>query len=125
MLSEGRAEAGGIAFGVVQSGTGPLALCLHGFPDSAWTWRRLLPALAPERWRRPVTIGVPPLTLDERLFADYEQFKRFFHLFLLKSSHARSVLAANDMAFVEQAGHFLHLEHPEEVGARIVRWVVG
>src|SRR4051812_50195551 len=25
---------------------GPLALCLHGFPDSAWGWRHLLPALA-------------------------------------------------------------------------------
>lgn len=24
----------------------PLALCLHGYPDSAWTWRHLLPELA-------------------------------------------------------------------------------
>lgn len=25
---------------------GPLALCLHGYPDSAWTWRHLMPELA-------------------------------------------------------------------------------
>ncbi len=25
---------------------GPLAVCLHGFPDTAWTWRHLLPLLA-------------------------------------------------------------------------------
>lgn len=27
-------------------GDGPLAICLHGFPDTAWTWRHLLPVLA-------------------------------------------------------------------------------
>lgn len=31
--------------------TGPLALCLHGFPDSAHSWRHLLPALADAGYR--------------------------------------------------------------------------
>src|SRR5271165_3393281 len=35
-----------LQFGVLEAGSGPLALCLHGFPDSARTWRYLLPALA-------------------------------------------------------------------------------
>ena len=30
---------------------GPLALCLHGFPDSAWTWRFLAPELASAGFR--------------------------------------------------------------------------
>jgi pimeloyl-ACP methyl ester carboxylesterase len=45
-LTEGRITAGGLEFGYLAAGTGPLALCLHGFPDSAWTWRHLLPELA-------------------------------------------------------------------------------
>jgi pimeloyl-ACP methyl ester carboxylesterase len=34
--------------GVLEAGPpdGPLALLLHGFPDTAWTWRHLMPALA-------------------------------------------------------------------------------
>jgi len=38
----------GIEFSYLESGPpeGPLALCLHGFPDSAHTWRHLMPALA-------------------------------------------------------------------------------
>jgi pimeloyl-ACP methyl ester carboxylesterase len=38
--------ANGLEFGFLEAGSGPLALCLHGFPDSARTWRHLLPALA-------------------------------------------------------------------------------
>ena len=34
--------ANGLQFGVLEVGSGPLALCLHGFPDSAHTWRYLL-----------------------------------------------------------------------------------
>jgi pimeloyl-ACP methyl ester carboxylesterase len=38
----------GIEFSYLETGPseGPLALCLHGFPDSAHTWRHLMPALA-------------------------------------------------------------------------------
>jgi pimeloyl-ACP methyl ester carboxylesterase len=171
MISRLRAStvtANGLTFGVVEAGSGPLALCLHGFPDSAHSWRYLLPALAdagfhavapfmrgyaptgipadgcfglgalvadavalhdalggddravligsdwgaetaygaaafaPDRWRRVVTLGVPPLALDTKIFADYDQLKRFFYLFFLKTPFAESVLAAHDMAFLDR-----------------------
>ena len=43
-------------------GRAPLALCLHGFPDSAWTWRHLLPALAAAGYRAvaPLLRGYAP-----------------------------------------------------------------
>lgn len=30
---------------------GPIALCLHGFPDTAYGWRKLAPRLAQAGWR--------------------------------------------------------------------------
>jgi pimeloyl-ACP methyl ester carboxylesterase len=41
-------QANGVEFACLTDGPadGPLALCLHGFPDSAHTWRYLLPSLA-------------------------------------------------------------------------------
>jgi len=167
-LRQGRIEANGIEFRYLVAGSGPLALCLHGFPDSAYTWRHLLPqlartgfravapfmrgyaptvvpadgcyrlgalvadtvalhealdgddqavligsdwgaeaaygaaAIAPERWRRLVTIAVPPAALDERIFSDYQQLKRFFYVFLMKTPRAESVIAADEMAFLDR-----------------------
>ena len=34
-----------LAFHALEAGSGPLALCLHGFPDDARTWRHQMPAL--------------------------------------------------------------------------------
>ena len=45
-MDERRVSANGIDFSCLEAGEGPLALCLHGFPDSPYTWRYLLPALA-------------------------------------------------------------------------------
>lgn len=51
-IIEGSIEANDLTFGYLAAGEeGPLALCLHGFPDSAWTWRHLLPALADAGFR--------------------------------------------------------------------------
>src|SRR5713226_3737093 len=137
-------RANEIEFALIEAGSGPLALCLHGFPDTAHTWRHLLPVLAgarfmrgyapsavpgdgdyrvgaliadavalhqvlggdgdavlighdwgaeaaygaaafaPDRWRRVVTLVVPPAALDEVLYNDYEQLKRFFYVFMFR-----------------------------------------
>jgi pimeloyl-ACP methyl ester carboxylesterase len=49
-----------------------------------------------------VTLAVPPLALDTRIFADYDQLKRFFYVFFLKTPIAESVVAAQDMAFLDR-----------------------
>ena len=50
-ITEGRITAGDLEFAYLEAGSGPLALCLHGFPDTPWTWRHLLPALAEAGFR--------------------------------------------------------------------------
>ena len=47
----GVVRANGLRFHYLEEGEGPLALCLHGFPDSPWSYRYLLPALAKAGYR--------------------------------------------------------------------------
>jgi pimeloyl-ACP methyl ester carboxylesterase len=62
-----RYRANGINFEALTWGPeeGPLALCLHGYPDTAWTWRHLGPALAADGWHvvAPFTRGYAPTDL--------------------------------------------------------------
>lgn len=53
---------GGLDRTVWEMGEGPLALCLHGFPDTPRTFRALLPALAQAGFRAaaPVLRGYEP-----------------------------------------------------------------
>ncbi|MFC0042307.1 alpha/beta fold hydrolase [Actinomadura rayongensis] len=165
-IAKGSIQANGLKFGFLEAGPerGPLALCLHGFPDSAYTWRHLLPELAaagyravapfargyaptavpadgayqsgalvadavalheelggdqdavlighdwgtaaaygaaviaPERWRRVVTLAGPPLAATGDAFQRYEQLKRWFYLFLFQTPLAELVL---DRLFIE------------------------
>ncbi len=59
--------ANGLEFAYLADGPddGPLALCLHGFPDSAHTWRYLLPELASAGFRAvaPFLRGYAPTQL--------------------------------------------------------------
>jgi len=51
----GSVTANSIDFHYIELGAGPLVLCLHGFPDNAYTYRYLLPVLAEAGFR-----GVAP-----------------------------------------------------------------
>ncbi|NUR26424.1 MAG: alpha/beta hydrolase [Catenulispora sp.] len=44
-------HANGSRFHVVEAGTGPLILLLHGFPEFWWAWHQQLPALADAGYR--------------------------------------------------------------------------
>lgn len=44
-------KAGELTFTAYEMGKGPLVLCLHGFPDTPYTFRHLLPALAGAGYR--------------------------------------------------------------------------
>jgi pimeloyl-ACP methyl ester carboxylesterase len=68
-LDRGEIAANGVTFAYLAAGPpdGPLALCLHGFPDSAWTWRHLLPQLAAAGYRAvaPFQRGYAPTSVPE------------------------------------------------------------
>ena len=64
-ITTGTVSANGVDFTYLECGSGPLALCLHGFPDSAHSWRHLLPALAAAGYRAvaPFTRGYAPTSV--------------------------------------------------------------
>jgi pimeloyl-ACP methyl ester carboxylesterase len=166
-ISEASTTVDDLEVGYLHAGEGPLALCLHGFPDSAWTWRHLLPALAdagfhavapflrgyaptavpadgryqtaalaldaiglhdqlggdgdavivghdwgamatyvaanhaPERWRRVVTMAVPPAGAVAGSFLTYQQLKRSWYMFFFQHALADMVVPMADLAFID------------------------
>ncbi len=44
-------EANGVRFAYLSEGSGPLVLLLHGFPDTAHSWDRVMPAVAAAGFR--------------------------------------------------------------------------
>ena len=165
--TEGRVVANDVEFAYLEEGSGPLALCLHGFPDSAWTYRHLLPALAaagfhavapwmrgyaptavppdgryqtaalgldacalhealggggdaviighdwgamatyvaanhePDRWRRIVTMAVPPAGAVAGGFMQYRQLKKSWYMFFFQHALSDTVVGMDDLAFID------------------------
>jgi pimeloyl-ACP methyl ester carboxylesterase len=131
-------RANDLEFGLLEAGSGPLALCLHGFgipADGAYQVGALVAdavalhqvlggdkdavlighdfgaeaaygaaAYAPDRWRRVVTLAVPPAALDPVLFSDYEQLRRFFYLFMFRDplGFADAMVARDGMSFLDK-----------------------
>jgi pimeloyl-ACP methyl ester carboxylesterase len=165
--TEARVTANGVDFAFLEAGSGPLALCLHGFPDSAHTYRHLLPALAdagfravapwmrgyaptavpddgryqtavlgldacalhdalggdgdaviighdwgamatyvaanhePDRWRRVVTMAVPPAGAVGAGFMQYRQLKKSWYMFFFQHGLSDVVVGMDDLAFID------------------------
>jgi len=61
-MQQGMVDANGLTFSYLEEGEGPLVLLLHGFPDNASTWDRVMPALAGAGYRTvaPFMRGYPP-----------------------------------------------------------------
>ncbi len=63
-ITEGQGTVGGLRMCWLEAGPvdGPLAICQHGFPDTPWGWRWLLPALAGAGFRAvaPYARGYAP-----------------------------------------------------------------
>jgi pimeloyl-ACP methyl ester carboxylesterase len=64
--------ANGLKFGYLSEGKGPLVLCVHGFPDTAYTWDRTLTVLAKAGFRAvaPFTRGYHPTEIPKN--KDYD-----------------------------------------------------
>ncbi|MFZ9629501.1 MAG: alpha/beta fold hydrolase [Ilumatobacteraceae bacterium] len=64
-IAQASVEANGVTFHYLTAGSGPLALCLHGFPDTAHSWRHLLPELARAGYRAvaPFQRGYAPTSV--------------------------------------------------------------
>lgn len=60
-------QANGLEFAYLSQGDGPLVLCLHGFPDTAYTWVDLMQRLGAQGYRvvAPFTRGYAPTGIPD------------------------------------------------------------
>lgn len=99
---------------------GPLAVLLHGFPDTAWTWRHLGPRLAAQGWHvvAPFTRGYAPSDVPEDgCFAIGALMSDAVGVHHACAGDERSMLVGHDWGAI--TAHALGA-HPDSPFARVV-----
>ncbi|HEV2756574.1 MAG TPA: alpha/beta hydrolase [Actinomycetota bacterium] len=66
---EERVSAGGDTINVASAGEGPALLLLHGWPETWWRWRHVIPGLA--RDRRVIAVDLPGFGASTNRGGDY------------------------------------------------------
>jgi len=71
-------DANGLRFAYLTEGRGPLVLLLHGFPDTPYTWDRVMPAIAQAGFRAvaPFMRGYRPTDIPTTASYDAETLGR-------------------------------------------------
>jgi haloalkane dehalogenase len=111
-------RAAGIAYRAAGDPTGPVAVLLHGYPESSYMWRHLLPVLADAGWRvlAPDLPGYgdsepdPPGTWERHV----EALQRFVSELAL----TRVALVTHDWGVM--IGLRWACENPQAVGALVI-----
>lgn len=108
-------DANGLRFGYLEQGKGPLVLLVHGFPDTAFTWDRALPALAEAGYHAvaPFTRGYAPTAIPADGAYDTDTLGKDLVALVLALGADAAVLVGHDWG--ASAGYAAAAMAPERV----------
>lgn len=91
-------SANGLRFACLEEGTGPLVLLLHGFPDTAYTWDLIRPAIAKAGFRvvAPFLRGYAPSEIASGAAYDSDTLGRDVLALISALGEARAIVIGHD-----------------------------